>query len=746
MTPFDPYSIPFPQPPPPVEDGALPNPQEMERQLNPEGPADPNNENLPEELQAELYELVKQYEEEDSWVRKQQIKLWKKNEEFWHGVQYIFWSETKQDWVAPTETRWFAQEEGREEAEGPFYDYVINIYKAHGEAIIAALGAQVPVVRFPPDDAENQEDLITSKTFSKIGDLICRHNQAKILILRALFTLCNQGVVCAYHAPKSDKAFGEVEIPEYDLNEEGEPIVTGTSKRPKSRTVIELYGPLNVKVPFNIEKQEEAGYLMCKKDHALAFLKYLYPHVKDKIENDQTDVEHYERTARTPSSFSSWDRIDENQNLRTLNRVWFRPWIFDGMSDTKAAERDALKKLFPNGCYCAFIGKTYVESRDEELDKYWTVGQCGLSRGIHSDPILQPLIPVQEMTNVLANLTLETIEQGIPSTFADTDTLNFNAYSRHEARPGMVYPMKVKAGTRASDKFYEQGRATLSKEVQVFGQALEKAGQFVVGAFPSVYGGPSEGSSRTAAEYNMSRQMALQRLGIVWSFLTAWWANVIEKSVRIFVDSMTQDERYVIPGEGKGDTNYINVWIRRSEMTGKVGEVEPEGAESFPASTPQKQELLMRLLQMNNAFLNQAIFDPENLHLLADTLAYPDVFIPGEDQRIKQSREIQELLKGNMIMPEPEVDDDAIHITTIKNWAVGSTGLDAKMTNPQGYQAVIQHLSEHLMILQQKMGSMPPQNPEMGNNPQPQHGTLAPRGGLSQPGAPKAPPSVGGTQ
>ena len=42
-----------------------------------------NNENLDEDLQRELYNLVKQYEDEDSWIRKQQIKLWKKNEEFW---------------------------------------------------------------------------------------------------------------------------------------------------------------------------------------------------------------------------------------------------------------------------------------------------------------------------------------------------------------------------------------------------------------------------------------------------------------------------------------------------------------------------------------------------------------------------------------------------------------------------------------------------------------------------------------
>jgi len=704
---------------------------------------DPNNENLPEELQTVLYNMVKEAEDEDAWIRKQQIKGWKRQEEFWHGVQYIFWSESRQDWITPTDVRWFQQEEGREEAEGPFYDYVINIYKAHGEAVIAALGAQTPAVRFPPDDAENEEDLITSRTFAKIADLIMRHNNSKILVLRALFTLCNQGLVCAYHAPKSDKMFGEIEIPEFEQDEEGNNVLVGTTKKAKTRTIIELYGPLNVKIPVHIEKQSEAAYLICKKDHPISLLKNLYPHVREKLDQSMNDMDQYEKGARTPSNYSLWSRIDENRNLRTLSRVWFRPWHFDGIADSFSKERDQLKSMFPDGCYVAFIGRTYVESRNENLDKYWTIGQSGLSRYIHSDPYLEPLLPVQEMTNVLANLTMETIEQGIPSTFADTDTLNFEAYSRHEARPGMVYPIKVKTGSSANEKFYEQGRATLSREVQYFADYLEKTGQFVVGAFPSVYGGPSQSSSRTASEYNMSRQMALQRLGLLWTFLVDWWTKTVDKSVRLFAESMTEDERFVFPGEGRGDSNYINVWIRRAEMTGKVGEVEPEGAETFPISTPQKQELLMRLLGMQNDMLNAAIFDPENRHLIADTLAYPDIFIPGEDQRTKQALEIQQILKGAPAMVEPEVDDHGIHIEVIKNWAVGASGLDCKQNNPQGYMMVLDHLKEHQMIAAQEMQAQLAAQQVQQQHVQHSHDN--PNGGQN-PGTPPAPKKELGQQ
>ncbi|MFI5420768.1 MAG: hypothetical protein ACHQ1H_07340, partial [Nitrososphaerales archaeon] len=403
-----------------------------------------NNEDLDEKLISCLKDLLNEAETEDSWVRKQQIKLWKKNDEFWHGIQFIFWSESRQEWISPTETRWFQQEEGREEAEGPFYDYVVNIYKAHGESIIAALSAQTPGVRFPPDDAEDEDDILTSKTYAKIADLVQRHNKAKLSLMRALFILWNQGVVFAYRAPKQDKAYGMIQIPKHETskyceecdksaedsndNEEnaqdtqtppnqqaecptcGGPLidkglVTGFTDAPKSRVVWDLLGGLHVRVPYYARNQKECRYLIYCLDTHKSILKSIYPHIADKIEADYTEMGAYERVARTPSSFSSFSRVDENRNLATHRRIWFRPTVFEGLGKEKEEEKKKLQKLFPDGCYVAFVGTVYAESRNEDLDKHWEIGQAGLSQYIHSDPLGQPLISIQELQNVLVNLT-----------------------------------------------------------------------------------------------------------------------------------------------------------------------------------------------------------------------------------------------------------------------------------------------------------------------------------------------------
>ena len=728
-----------------------------------------NNETLPDHLQDCLAEIIRQLEQEDDNVRKQQIRQWKKNDRFWHGIQYIFWSETQQDWIAPINTRWDDLTGNREEAEGPFYDYVVNIYRAHGESIIAALSAQVPAVRFPPDDADNEDDIQTAKTYDRVADLIQRHNQSKMIILQALLALWNQGLVFAYHAPKADKAFGNVQIPQYETGQEcancgylkssdpnaptgiskessdaaaeveGQddeddnndsqdqdqgtnqqssnqpdtcpecnnplsetPVLTGFSDAPKTRVLIDIYNPLFVKVPYYARTQEECGYLGLSIDQPISLLKSLFDNIADKIEAESNLYDVYEKLGRAPSSYSY--AIIDNKNLRTLRRWWLRPYEINRLGDQYAAEIKELQGLFPDGVYCCFVGDCYAESRNECMDKYWTIGKAGISTYIHSDPMGQPLINEQEKVNVLDNLTLETIEQGISTVFADPDVLNFEDYSRHELRPGMYAPAKAMTGKSLSDGFYEGPKATLSKEVPMYREQIDKDAQFLVGSFPSIYGGPGEGSSRTAAEYDMSRQMALQRLSITWTMFAHWWARLMDKCVRIYIENVISDEHYV----SKNKENYVNIWIRQSELSGKVGEVEAEAAETFPVTLGQKQSLLFKLISLNNDLINAALFSVENRKIIADCLSFPELTIPDEAQRTKQARETQLMLdRGQPIQVEPLVDDNDVHIEVLRDWAASDAGADAKVNNPQGYQLNMDHLQMHMQF---KIQDMQPAN------------------------------------
>lgn len=741
-----------------------------------------NNENLPVELQDCLRELIRQKELEDDNVRKQQIRMWKKNDRFWHGIQHIFWSETQQDWIAPINTRWDDLTANREEADGPFYDYVTNIYRAHGESIIAALSAQVPAVRFPPDDADNEDDIATARVYSQISDLIQRHNQSKMVMLQALLALWNQGLVFAYHSPKADAKYGKVKIPNYETGmhcescgylahskgfddsiKEGTsvakevggdessddsdssskdkncpecqgpltetPVLTGFTDAPKTRVLIDIYNPLFVKVPYYSRTQDEFGYLGLSIDQPISLLQELFGNIADEIEAETNMYDIYEKLGRAPSSYSY--AIIDNKNLRTLRRWWFRPHEFNSLGKDFASEIKELYKLFPDGCYACFVGDCYAESRNECMDKYWTVGKAGISTYIHSDPMGQPLINEQEKVNVLDNLTLETVEQGISTVFADPAVLDFEDYSRHELRPGMYAAAKARPGQKLSDGFYEGPKATLSKEVPAYRQQLDHDSQFLVGSFPSIYGGPGEGSSRTAAEYDMSRQMALQRLSITWTMFSHWWARLMEKCVKIYVENVVSDEHYV----ARHKENYVNVWIRQSELQGKVGEVEAEAAETFPVTLGQKQSLLFKLIGMNNDMINAALFDVENRKIIADVLAFPELTIPDEAQRTKQMREIQYMIDRKQLLTiEPEIDDNDVHLEVIRDFMAGDKGADLKNREPEIYQLLMQHLQLHMANKMQQ--EIPPANLTSAAAPSPETNVLRETGNESAPPAP----------
>jgi len=710
---------------------------------------------IPEEHQTEFRNIWDKCRTEHDFIRYAQVRQWKKQEEFWHGVQQIYWSETAHEWRT-VDTAVEGVEESRDRT-GPVYDHVINIYKPHGESIIAALSQQVPVVEFFPDDADVAADLSTAKTKTDIALLIQKHNASKLLLMEALHKLFNTGLVCGYVHPKADKDYGMREVPVYnkqpfDVNygdcptcgarlgemETPEPttcpvcesemipnmvteseervVQTGVKEVPKARTIIELFSPLNVKIPYYIKEQKQAGYILQFLEENFAFVRDTYPWIRDKISPTYSKGS-TDRWTRSPSTFANYFRSETDESsLVTVEKLWLRPWMFEYCEDKdRAAE---LKEIYPNGVKLIYVGDELAEVTPENLDEYWEIGKSGPSTYIHSDPLGLSLVEVQELRNDTVNLTVETVEYGIPVTFADPEVLNLDEYSATEVSPGSVYPAKPRPGKNLGDSFHDSKTATLAKEVEPFLSHLDQDGQFVTGDVPSIYGGATEASSRTASEYQMQKQSALQRLSLSWEYLRIWWTHLIEKSVNCFIKNMVEDERYVTKEGGL----YTNILINRADLIGKAN-VNAEASEHFPISALQKKQVLLELMQMQIPEIQEVIANPENNKNIAAALGFPDLYIPGQDQRYKQLSEIAQLVKiDNAVTPdmlptvpnEPEIDDDEIHLDICKIYLASERGQTLKRINPAAYLNVSMHAVLHKqrvdeLLQQQAMVQMPSQ-------------------------------------
>ena len=739
--------------------------------------------NLPnEEIQNDIRVIIQKYRVEDRPVRERQLRQWKKLNLMWEGFQNTWWNEVAHDWRV-----YDLQGTEADSADAAYYDKPANIFKALLESIIAALSVSVPGIIGVPDDADNPLDLQTAKAAGRIADLIGRHNDEKLLWLHALFTYCTQGMTCAYNYTRESKEYGtypeekyqntEIEVEqkicpicktnlsdqgmsdaerdEYDPEDDdvlghnylnnGQnlcpqcliqvdpelqtskmivPRFVGYVNKPKARQCIEVYGGLYVKV---------ANYAMCQADLPYLCLSREINSSKliDEYCEDDQDLADRIRNSRGSGgwadAYDKWARLSPQYmgeyplDVPTLNIWWLRDWTFNYIADEKKVKE--LKKKYPDGCKVVMINDELVSICNESLDDHWTLAKQPLSNYVHFQPIGEGLVPMQEINNEMISLTLQTIEHGIPSTFADPGVLNFEAYRQLNATPGQVIPTKPLSSQKTvQEGFYEVKTATLSAEVMPFIEFIQQTAQMVSGALPSLWGGAAPNSSKTASQYSMARAQALQRLQNTWTMFCVFWKEIHGKAIPAFIKNVVEDEKFV-QQDDRG--NFINVFIRKAELQGKIGSIELEAADQLPTTWAQKKETVMQLLASANPIVQQALSAPENLDLIKTTVGIPEFEMPGADQREFQYEEIAALLASQPISnpvptPDPQTgqvtmqdqqtpsvdtnpfDDDNIHAGICQEWLVSVAGRLSKTENAQGYLNVLLHWQKHSQNIQQQ--------------------------------------------
>lgn len=753
------------------------------------------------EIQDDLKYVVEYFEKEDIATRQQQIRQWKELKYYWNGFTNIWWSEVAHDFRT-----WSYQNIGNDtNNDSAYYDKRVNVFRAYLESIIAALSVNIPSVRCQPDDPDNPLDISTAKAGDIISQQVYKHNDVILLWLHALYIYCTEGMIAAYNYPKEDYEYGSYEVNEYeDAIEENyicpncgvnipdeqftnqlrdqfqpddssielddviinqgqvicpqcavaldpmlqkEPLtvtrLVGVTSKPKSRQCIECYGGLYVKVANYAIQQKDTPYLIFAYETNYVNVLERYPHLSEQIKGSGGNVSQqlsglndpYERWGRLP--INNWG--DYPKDTPTVRNCWLRPCAFNVLDKEKA---DRLKKLYPDGAKVVLANDLFAGVCNEALDDCWTLTYNPLSDYLHHEPLGNLLKSVQDITNDLVSLTLQTIEHGITQMFVDPAVVNLNAYKQSEVRPGDLFAAKPVSGKSVGDAFFQAKTATLSGEVLPFGEKIQELGQTVSGAQPQIFGGAAPNSSKTAAQYSMARAQALQRLQTPWKMLTVWWKNIFGKVIPAYIQDIQSDERFVTKDKLG---NYVNVFVRKAQLAGKIGEIELEASENVPLTWSQRKDVLMQLMQAGNPMVMEALADPENLPLLKEAIGLYDFQLPGEDDRQKQYEEIRLLVESEPItipggigpdgMPteqqlpsievDPLLDNHQLEADICRRWLISDAGRITKIENPPGYHNVLLHMQAHMMIIQQQMmqsqqqGNAAPGNENEGNkNPQ----------------------------
>ena len=519
------------------------------------------------------------------------------------------------------------------------------------------------------------------------------------------------------------------------------PLITGMRRVANGQEVISIVGGLELNTPVWANEKHEYPYLQWSMEVHRAKLKASYPHAADKIQmgGPQSADEVYARATRVAISqgMPTTHPGDALFNLITFSRTWIRPWSFYAIEDKSV--RDALLALFPDGCYVAFAGDTYCESRNESMDDCWRVMHALPGDGQNRPWVGDSLVQIQERYNTLSNIQAETYEYGIPPIYADPQVLDFDALANQTAEPAAHYPARARPGQPLAAGFFQPAPAQVPPDMVRHQQELMgPVSQFLTGLFPAVFGGEME-SVKTASGYAMARDQALGRLGLVWRRLKTFYSDVMLLSVDCFRKNRPEDAEIPILGPGG---EFESRWIRLADLKGNI-QAHPESDETFPRLKSQQRAVVQQLMASSDPMIQQALADPANIGFVKGVLGLSDLVVPGEDSRNKQLREIDLLLVGQAsacrvpnderessessgcksspsatgreqlmethrlksVLLEPTVpvdllfDNHVVELEECRRWANSDAGQIARVENPAGFANVRAHAEAHLRAI-----------------------------------------------
>lgn len=647
-------------------------------------------------------------DDEDKGIYSQQQALLRKNELWYHGLQHVYWDSTFSDWVSPNTFSYPFGDTETKRGVDDYYDYILNIIKANGDSFIAALALTMQKVIFPPADVNNPNDIATAKAYNKISELIDIHNSVNFIWIYSLYLKWTQGVVGYYTYIDSNEKYGTYSVPKYESDDSGNLRITEINEQARNRVLIEPYGLINFKIPIYNKYERDISYLSLREDHDYTLLQEIFD--DDEIHPSDGEGKYY----RSPTSYTIGYESNQINNLTTLERIWIRPNRFRVIKKTSNKIYQQIRDKYPDGFKLTYAGKKLEAVDEEPLDQHWSLSRSGTTSHLISDPSCQSLLSIQDMKNTIANLSIDIIEHSIPEVFADTDVLNFDEYGKIESAPGFIFKAKHPPNMKSlGEGFYSLPKTQLTPTIGAFNSELDQEAQFLIGNNPSVWGG-SMGNRVPGEEYSQARASSLQRWGLVRNELCDLWQRTKVQSVKLFVKNMADTESFTI----KQGSQYLTTYINRHELTGQVGDVEPQKIDSFPMTAEEKRAWLMQLMKLNSQEITAILMHPSNRQELVQLFSFDGLHIPGSNQELKQLIEFgnlsQNFPKDNdtpSIIPDYDVDDHTLHAQVLRTILASETGIDLKKNKPEEYLNCILHLRLHIQAESQQMkkpyGSLP---------------------------------------
>jgi len=714
-------------------------------------------EKLPDRLQRKLHSLLEKAQKRDSFARRREIlRVWK-NRFFELGFQHCWWDEDNKILQVGPSGMGFTGDDDDADDGGPEQRDIQN-YLGYEKSFRSVFCQNAPTVRFQPVDAKNGADITAAQEAAKHKRVVEKFNNPKELqddVGRLLWT---DGSVVAWSDFVFDgQRFGYEEDDDAGITAEelsgetagqhggsdlsGQCGMAGPSldagglhqdatgnvaaentdsdgadvaeRTAKGRDVIRLFGALERKAPLSIRDYHRWPYLIISVEDDIATCKAENADIEDEIKPTAArhGSEQLARLARIAcSQGASWEGNSQStfEHLITRDYCWFRKSFFTELGDQKDPDRQELEELYPDGCFVEFIGETYCQSRNENLEEHIKSLQALKMNGQNVPGLGNSLIDPCEMFDDMANMAEEAFKNTIPQKIFRNGILDIEAIREQ----GNSYGNYIEANPSGKDdvtrpfedNFFQE--TPVNPPEQMMGMMAEIQGplmQFLSGQLAPVMG-QSDEHNETAKGISILRDQALGLMSLVWTPFTNWYGEVMVDAIRAGANARPDGAFTTmvnVPGKDKEEPIEISIEDLRDGNIMAAPVVDA----NFPESWTAKSNRFFGLFTQagENPLLMKLMAHPDNQVLAKDLVGLEDMEFPDADAVDKQVQEIALLSKQSPIPPSQEELAAAVQGEMAKFQqaqavaaAGAQAGLPAPQIQPTDEQQLLQQLTQKL--------------------------------------------------
>lgn len=653
-------------------------------------------EQLPTQLVQAIRGLVSEFQHQDEYPRRREVMRDRRNRYYEKGVQHLY--ENTQGLVPMQAGQISNGINGRGQAPNYIDDY--NITRPYSRVIDSVLTQNPPGIAFRPINAQLQEDKEAADQAERYTEIFDRSNDLKGLQMEQIRFMRVSGRVVSWTRTEADaQMFGQN--------------TDGTAKRME---ITSFYGTLESKVPILAKSQKDALYTFLFDDpdvkqaraqypgsgaEGKPFAKSINPGVSGVGESE------YERTARLGILQGTRTQVqqgDAMSHVVTRMNCWLRPGCFVGGADNDKLDqpfeeaeesdinedgsqftvKDKLLQLFPSGCHAVFVGETYVASWDESLDDALDIAFPYKGDGMSREGIMDLFVVIQDLFNDVTNALRQASDTGWPHTWVDGEDQDIDAITNQRADPYAIQVRKARKDLAMADSFFREPDLVLPETVmQWLNQIAGPLAQLML-ATPPVLFGQGDDHSETASGTSQLKAQAMGQLGLIWGMMQRQWARIRYQAA--LLATRNPDHEQGIAVASGDDTSPVQI---QKISKGHFGAY-PDEDSSFPESTAQKRQNMTVMLQMaaqSPEIGQQLMTSPDNWRTFADLEGFSELVIPQAESRDKQLLEIEELLKGQPLPPDPAVLQAAQqqHAAQMVQAATAATAAGQPVPPPQPF-------------------------------------------------------------